>query len=55
MEVKYIKRIKSSLTERVQHFLWERNALVDYFTNLVFAFEGDFIIERVQDIPIEAR
>lgn len=41
MEVKSIKRLKGSISVRVQHFLTEENTLASFFANLIF-FAGNF-------------
>lgn len=37
-----IRTIMSVISVRVIHFLWESNTFVDYFTNLIVDYAGEF-------------
>ena len=42
LEVSIIRRLRRSVSARVKHSLREENALVDFLTNSIFSFAGNF-------------
>lgn len=49
--VKSIKVLMETISVRVIHFFRESNTLVDFFTNLLFSFIGDFHFNNVEHVP----
>jgi len=55
VEINLIKGLLTLITTSVQHSFREGNTLVDYFTNLVFDFAGNYQFNSFQEVPNQGR